>query len=101
MVTAPGSKGALAKTLIFTLLVPGFVAGLVPWWLRGDSGIAVRGAQGWLALALISIGAAIYLYTALWSFAWVAGGTPAPFAPTKTLVVHGLHHFVRNPMYIG
>lgn len=29
------------------------------------------------------------------------GGTPAPIAPTKILVVKGLHRFVRNPMYIG
>ena len=31
----------------------------------------------------------------------MGGGTPAPIAPTKTLVVQGLHRFVRNPMYIG
>jgi len=95
------SKDALLKTLIFTLLVPGTVAGLVPWWLRDNSAIATRGPQEWLAITLISIGTAIYLYTAFWSFAWIAGGTPAPFAPTKTLVVRGLHRFVRNPMYIG
>ena len=28
-------------------------------------------------------------------------GTPAPIAPTKKLVVEGLHRYVRNPMYIG
>ena len=28
-------------------------------------------------------------------------GTPAPIAPTKFLVVSGLHRYVRNPMYIG
>ncbi len=28
-------------------------------------------------------------------------GTPAPIAPTKFLVISGLHRYVRNPMYIG
>src|SRR5262249_49373341 len=95
------SRAALMKTLIFTLLVPGCVAGLVPWWLRGNSTIVLRGLQEWLAIILNSVGIAIYLYTAFWSFAWIGGGTPAPVAPTKTLVIRGLHRFVRNPMYIG
>jgi len=54
-----------------------------------------------MALAIVAIGIAIYLYTAFWGFALVGGGTPAPIAPTKILVVKGLHGFVRNPMYIG
>lgn len=93
---------ALAKTLLFTLLVPATVAGWVPWWLRGRTNIiSVHSAQSWLALAVVSAGVAIYLYTAFWSFAWVGGGTPAPVAPTETLVITGLHRFVRNPMYLG
>jgi protein-S-isoprenylcysteine O-methyltransferase Ste14 len=101
LLAASRSKGAVAKTLIFTLLVPGSVAGIVPWWLRHDSAIAISGPQECFAVVLICIGSAIYLCTALWSFAWVAGGTPAPFAPPRILVVRGLHRFVRNPMYIG
>jgi protein-S-isoprenylcysteine O-methyltransferase Ste14 len=27
-------------------------------------------------------------------------GTPAPVAPTRHLVVHGLYRYVRNPMYL-
>ena len=30
-----------------------------------------------------------------------ADATPAPVAPTRTLVVSGLYHFVRNPMYVA
>jgi protein-S-isoprenylcysteine O-methyltransferase Ste14 len=83
------------------MFVPGTVAGIVPWWLRGGATIATRGIQAWLAIAVISAGVGIYLYTALWGFAWIGSGTPAPIAPTKILVVQGLHRFVRNPMYIG
>jgi protein-S-isoprenylcysteine O-methyltransferase Ste14 len=91
---------AIAKTLLFTVLVPGNVAGYVPWRLRGHAA-SVTGAEEWMALAIVAIGIAIYLYTAFWGFALVGGGTPAPIAPTKILVVKGLHGFVRNPMYIG
>jgi protein-S-isoprenylcysteine O-methyltransferase Ste14 len=28
-------------------------------------------------------------------------GTPAPMAPTQTLVVTGLYRYVRNPMYLA
>jgi len=92
---------AVAKTLVFTVFVPGTVAGYVPWRLRLDGASPVTGAEEWAAIAVIAIGIAIYLYTAFWGFALIGGGTPAPIAPPKILVVKGLHRFVRNPMYIG
>jgi protein-S-isoprenylcysteine O-methyltransferase Ste14 len=94
------SVGPLVNTFIFTVFVPGTVAGYVPWRLRRDA-VPVSGVEEWAAIAVIAIGIAIYLYTAFWGFALIGGGTPAPIAPTKTLVVKGLHRFVRNPMYIG
>lgn len=96
-----GSISALAKTLVFTVFVPGTVAGYIPWRLRPTGGAATTGAEEWAAIGVITLGVAIYLYTAFWGFALIGGGTPAPIAPTKILVVRGLHHFVRNPMYIG
>ena len=94
------SVGSLLKTSVFTVLVPGTVAGYVPWQLRRDA-TPVTGVEAWAAIAVIAIGIAIYLYTAFWGFALIGGGTPAPIAPTKLLVVKGLHRYVRNPMYIG
>ena len=61
----------------------------------------VTRVERWLAFAVIAVGVAIYLCTAFWGFAFIGRGTPAPIAPTKKLVVRGLHRFVRNPMYIG
>src|SRR5215467_13651229 len=92
---------SVAETLIFTAFVPSTVAGLIPSWLRRSSNVAANGLEKYAAIAVIAVGIGIYLYNAFWSFAWIAEGTPAPMAPTKTLVVHGLHRFVRNPMYIG
>jgi protein-S-isoprenylcysteine O-methyltransferase Ste14 len=91
---------AIAETLAFTVFVPGTVAGYLPWRLRRNA-LPVSGAEEWAAITVIAIGIAIYLYTAFWGFAVIGGGTPAPIAPTRILVVKGLHRFVRNPMYIG
>lgn len=91
---------ALLKTALFTIFVPGTVAGYIPWRLRQNA-VPVTGAEEWAAITVIVIGIAIYLSTAFWGFALVGGGTPAPIAPTKVLVVRGLHRYVRNPMYIG
>ncbi|MGB6385448.1 MAG: isoprenylcysteine carboxylmethyltransferase family protein [Terriglobales bacterium] len=92
---------AVAKTLVFTVFVPGTVAGYIPWRLKPEGAVMATGAEAWAAIAVIAIGIAIYLDTAFWGFAVIGGGTPAPIAPTKILVVKGLHRFVRNPMYIG
>jgi len=92
---------AIVKTLLFTALVPGTVAGLVPRLIREAAPVGARGAEAAAATAVIVVGIAIYCYTAFWSFAAIGGGTPAPIAPTKILVVYGFHRFVRNPMYIG
>src|SRR4029077_2080656 len=91
---------AVAKTVLFTVFVPGTVAGYVPWRLRQNA-VPVAGAAEWASISVIAIGIAIYLHTAFWGFALIGGETPAPVAPTKILVVKGLHRFVRNPMYLG
>ena len=84
-----GSISALAKTLVFTVFVPGTVAWYIPWRLRPTAGAATTGAEEWAAIGVITLGIAIYLYTAFWGFAMIGGGTPAPIAPTKILVVRG------------
>jgi protein-S-isoprenylcysteine O-methyltransferase Ste14 len=91
----------ILSTLLFTVLVPGTVAGWLPYRLRGDSRMASDLAVRVIGSFLIAAGIVIYLHTAFWGFALRGRGTPAPIAPTKKLVVEGLHRYVRNPMYIG
>jgi protein-S-isoprenylcysteine O-methyltransferase Ste14 len=93
--------GPLLKTVIFTIFVPGVVAGYIPWRLRNHAALGAHGVEEFAAILVITAGSLIYLHTAFWGFAWTGGGTPAPIMPTKILVVRGLHRFVRNPMYIG
>jgi protein-S-isoprenylcysteine O-methyltransferase Ste14 len=92
---------AIAKTVVFTVLVPGTVAGYVPWWIRDGATVAVHGIEAWAAIAILVAGVAIYFHTAFLGFAATGLGTPAPIDPPKSLVVGGLHQYVRNPMYVG
>jgi protein-S-isoprenylcysteine O-methyltransferase Ste14 len=87
------------KNLLFTVLVPGVVAGCVPWLLmRGET--RAGGAGTALALSLFAAGGAIYFWC-LWDFASFGRGTPAPIDAPKRLVVRGLYRYTRNPMYLG
>jgi protein-S-isoprenylcysteine O-methyltransferase Ste14 len=87
------------KNLLFTVLVPGVVAGFVPWHLTRGEPLA-GGAGTALALLLFAAGGAIYLWC-VWDFASFGRGTPAPIDAPKQLVVRGLYHYTRNPMYLG
>jgi protein-S-isoprenylcysteine O-methyltransferase Ste14 len=93
-------RRAAAGTILFLGLAPGVVAGLVPWLLTGWRTSDVPAwihAVGWVALA---VGVTV-LVEAFARFAFEGIGTPAPPAPTETLVVGGLYRYVRNPMYLA
>src|ERR1041384_7966988 len=49
---------------------------------------------------LLLVGASIYVWC-VWDFATFGRGTPAPIDAPKRLVVRGLYHYTRNPMYTG
>jgi len=91
------------KNLAFTLLVPGTVAFWAPWrWVAPDD---FHLPEAWgpiqmLALPVLALGLGIYLWC-VWDFAVTGRGTPAPIDAPKVLVVRGLYHYVRNPMYVG
>jgi len=94
--------GPLAGTILFVLVVPGTVIGLVPWWITGWElappflGLAItRGLGALLLLAGLPVFADF-----LWRFV-AARGTPAPVAETETLVTTGTFRWVRNPGYVA
>jgi len=91
------------KTLIFTILVPGTLAVVIPYRLAASSaarGTIPLGGLRYFGLVFFAAGALIYLWCA-WDFAFAGKGTPAPIDPPKELVVRGLYKHIRNPMYVG
>ncbi|HVN17401.1 MAG TPA: isoprenylcysteine carboxylmethyltransferase family protein [Dongiaceae bacterium] len=90
----------IVNTLLFTILVPGTVAIVIPRWIVGGFAMPENGVLTWLGGLAFLTGAAIYFRCA-WEFAVRGFGTPAPVAPTKFLVTTALHRYVRNPMYVG
>jgi protein-S-isoprenylcysteine O-methyltransferase Ste14 len=89
----------LLKTALFTIAFPGTVAVYVPYRLRATGQQAIS-ALGWLGLAPLAIGIAVYLWCA-WDFATFGRGTPLPLDAPRQLVARGLYRYVRNPMYWG
>ena len=91
---------AAVGSLLFLVVEPGVVAGLVPWGLTGWKVarppliIAVVGYVILVAGVVVSLHAFV-------RFVNEGVGTPAPVAPTRHLVIGGLYRYVRNPMYIA
>ena len=90
------------KTLIFSILVPGTVAGIIPWLLlQGSGNLVLRIPSIWMiGLFPLLLGVGLYLWCA-GAFTFIGKGTPAPIDAPKVLVVQGMYRWVRNPMYIA
>ena len=92
---------AAVFTVVFFFLAPGTTAGLVPWLITGwDRPDVEVGLLDVLGGTLITIGL-VAVVACFARFVTEGVGTPAPVAPTVTLVVGGLYSFVRNPMYLA
>ena len=99
------------KGIVFTILVPGSVAGYIPWLLvREGSKDIDWGAWNYSGLIFFIGGIIIYIITAA-SFIMRGKGTPAIWftkgigwligkEPTK-MISSGLYKYSRNPMYAG
>jgi protein-S-isoprenylcysteine O-methyltransferase Ste14 len=94
---------AAVGSLVFLLVAPGVVAGLIPWWLTGWE--LREPLSRWLPLrvagVVLGVAGVTVLLAAFWRFVSEGLGTPAPVAPTEHLVVGGLYRYVRNPMYLA
>ena len=93
------------RNLFFTLLQPGLVAGLFPYWILGKPKFQQELTQPFrfhhfAGIAVFVIGLVILLDCII-RFPREGKGTISPADPTKKLVTKGLYKYSRNPMYIG
>jgi protein-S-isoprenylcysteine O-methyltransferase Ste14 len=94
---------SILGSVLFFVVAPVVVAGLVPWWIMHWEfqpafwGFEVTRVIG-VMLIIAGIPAVVDSFA---RFALQGLGTPAPIAPTQNLVVTGLYRYVRNPIYIA
>src|SRR5271170_2462980 len=94
---------AMLGSAVFLVVAPGFVTGLVPWWIsswRLEASFFGMPLFRFAGGTLIALGG-IVLLDSFARFALQGLGTPAPVFPTRHLVVTGLYRYVRNPMYVA
>jgi protein-S-isoprenylcysteine O-methyltransferase Ste14 len=91
------------RALFFVFLLPGTVAGYVPYSILHASNHAhlpSLSPSSVCASFLAAVGALVLL-RCVWDFFAAGKGTLAPVDPPRFLVVRGLYRYTRNPMYNG
>ena len=94
---------AALGSLLFLVVAPGVVAGVIPWRLTGwnvEEPFSLWAPLRVVGAVLIIVGV-LALLDSFRRFVVEGLGTPAPVAPTEQLVVGGLYRYVRNPMYVA
>jgi protein-S-isoprenylcysteine O-methyltransferase Ste14 len=90
------------RSLLWSLLLPGFYAGYVPWRFLGLDRVELdfRSPTDVVGLLCIGLGTSL-LAACILEFARSGRGTLSPLDPPRHLVVRGLYRYVRNPMYLS
>ncbi len=97
-------SNAATATIVFFILAPGIVAGLVPWlitdWALPTVSPYFAGFQIGLGAVIIA-GSLFLLIDSFTRLVTEGNGTPMPWMPTTRMVVRGAYRYFRNPMYVG
>lgn len=98
------------RLILFTIIVPGAVAGYIPYFLHLKYGGTDLGPVSYVGLLFLTAGILFYISSAL-NFLLRGKGTPSIWFAKKLrfimgeeplkLVSSGLYNRSRNPMYLG
>lgn len=94
----------LLRNLLFTILQPGVVGGLIPYLLLRNSRKSFFPEQWTIrhfAGAFLMLAGFAIVMRCILRFATEGKGTISPIDPTKKLIIKGLYKYSRNPMYVG
>ena len=91
-----------ARSMAWTIALPGVVAGYIPWRFfgLGRTRLNLQDPVQSLGVGCVLTGAAL-LGACIFEFAARGRGTLSPVDPPRQLVVGGPYRYVRNPMYLG
>ena len=91
------------RSIFFVVLIPGTVAGYLPYRILRGAGELRPPRSDLLSVAAgaLFLGGAALLLRCVWDFAVQGRGTLAPIDPPRHLVVKGPYRHTRNPMYNG
>jgi protein-S-isoprenylcysteine O-methyltransferase Ste14 len=99
--TEINQRWAAFGSVVFFCLVPGTVAGAVPYLMTGwQQQSRVPAPVSVLGIVCVLTGL-VSLVESMVQFVVRGQGTPAPVAPPTALVVTGQYRYVRNPMYVA
>jgi protein-S-isoprenylcysteine O-methyltransferase Ste14 len=90
----------IARNVLFTLIVPGTFAGMIPYLIGRPFPEPSRGPLSLLGLLVLALGTTLFV-ACVWQFGTKGRGTPLIVDPPKKLVAAGPYRWVRNPMYWG
>jgi protein-S-isoprenylcysteine O-methyltransferase Ste14 len=91
------------RSLCFLALLPGVVAGYLPYRILVGSGTLYPPALGVASViaSALTLAGVLVLLRCVWDFFARGKGTLAPIDPPRRLVIGGLYRYTRNPMYNG
>ena len=103
LLSSPMNALLALRSLLFLILLPGTVAGYIPFRILRGSGQLFMPPLSVSAVLAGGVGLAgvCVLLRCVWDFFAAGRGTLAPIDPPRHLVVRGLYQFTRNPMYNG
>lgn len=102
MTQHPSRISLTLRSLFWTVLLPGVIAGYVPAMFFGlrPSRVDLSSSAALAGLSLVIVGG-VLLIACIYEFARSGRGTLSPVDPPQELVVRGLYRYVRNPMYLS